>query len=124
AVIFFFLMTDKHHQLIILGEWTNQSGQVSRSGERLAEISESIAWSPLYKIGRRLDKTRPRGGAPRKPARWMIRELFLQRLYQLSDPQPEDQLIDRLIFRRFVGLPLGQTVSDFPAFLAFLGGVG
>ena len=117
-------MSDKHHQLSIPGQWTNQSGQVSRSGERLAEISEWIAWSPLYKIGRRLDKTRPRGGAPRKPARWMIRGLFLQRLYQLSDPQPEDQLIDRLIFRRFVGLPLGQTVSDFSAFLAFLGGVG
>src|SRR5699024_6894997 len=99
-------MSDKHHQLSIPGQWTNQTGQVSRSCERLAEISEWIAWSPLYNIGRRIDKTRPRGGAPRKPAFWMIRGLFLHRVYQLSDPPPEDQVIDLLMFRRFVGLPL------------------
>ena len=49
----------------------------------------------------------------------MIRGLFLQYLYQLSDPQLEDQLIDRLSFRRFVGLPLDQSVPDFTTFWRF-----
>jgi IS5 family transposase len=49
----------------------------------------------------------------------MIRGLFLQRLYQLSDPQLEDHLIDRLSFRRFAGLPLDQRVPDFSTFWRF-----
>lgn len=49
----------------------------------------------------------------------MIRGLFLQYLYQLSDPQLEDQLIDRLSFRRFAGLPLDQAVPDFSTFWRF-----
>jgi len=49
----------------------------------------------------------------------MIRGLFLQHLYQLSDPQLEDQLIDRLSFRRFSGLPLDQKVPDFSTFWRF-----
>lgn len=49
----------------------------------------------------------------------MIRGLVLQYLYQLSDPQLEDQLIDRFSFRRFVGLPLDQSVPDFTTFWRF-----
>jgi len=112
-------MSDKRHQLSILDQWATQSGQVSRSTERLAEIAEWIDWDPLYEIGRCIDKTGPQGGQPRKPVRWMIRGLFLQHLYQLSDPQLEDQLIDRLSFRRFAGLPLDQTVPDFSTFWRF-----
>lgn len=112
-------MPDKRHQLSILDQWASQSGQVSRSTERLSEIAGWIDWEPLYEIGRRLDKTGPQGGQPRKPVRWMIRGLFLQHLYQLSDPQLEDQLIDRLSFRRFAGLPLDQKVPDFTTFWRF-----
>jgi len=112
-------MSDKRHQLSILDQWATQSGQVSRSTERLAEIDDWIDWEPLYEIGRRIDKTGPQGGQPRTPVRWMIRGLFLQHLYQLSDPQLEDQLIDRLSFRRFAGLPLDQQVPDFSTFWRF-----
>jgi len=112
-------MSDKRHQLSILDQWACGSGQVSRSTERLSEIAEWIAWEPLYKIGRKIDKTGPAGGQPRTPVRWMIRGLFLQHLYQLSDPQLEDQLIDRLSFRRFAGLPLDQKVPDFSTFWRF-----
>ena len=110
-----FVMSDKRHQLSILDQWASGSGQVSRSTERLAEIAEWIDWDPLYEIGRKIDKTGPQGGQPRKPVRWMIRGLFLQHLYQLSDPQLED----RLSFRRFAGLPLDQKVPDFTTFWRF-----
>src|SRR6056297_3056991 len=110
---------DKRHQLSILDQWASTSTQVSRSTKRLQEIDEWIDWEPLYEIGRRIDKTGPKGGQPRKPVRWMIRGLCLQYLYQLSDPQLEDHLIDRLSFRRFAGLPLDQAVPDFSTFWRF-----
>jgi|GEM_PF-2277606 len=101
-------MSDKRQQLSILDQWATQSGQVSRSTERLSEIAKWIDWEPLYAIGCRIYKTRPQGGQPRKTVRWMIRGLFLGHLYPLSDPQLEDHLIGRLSFRRFSGLPLDQ----------------
>lgn len=110
---------DKRDQLSILDQLASQSGQISRSTKRLQAIAEWIDWQPLYKIGRRIDKTGPQGGQPRTPAHWMIRGLFLKHLYQLSDPQLEDQLIDRLSFRRFVGLPLEERVPDFTTFWRF-----
>src|SRR5699024_3404258 len=117
------IMSDKRQQLSILDQWATQSGQVSRSTERLSEIAEWIDWEPLYAVGRRIDKTGPEGGQPRKPVRWMIRGLFLGHLYQLSDPQLEDHLIDRLSFRRFTGLPLDQRVPDFTTFWRFREGL-
>ncbi len=110
---------DKRFQLGILDQLAGASGQVSRSTKRLQQIDGWLDWQPLYQIGRRIDKTGPKGGQPRTPVRWMIRGLFLQYLYQLSDPQLEDQLIDRLSFRRFAGLPLDQTVPDFSTFWRF-----
>lgn len=110
---------DKRDQLSILDEWANRTGQVCRSAEKLQEIAQWINWEPLYEIGRRIDKTGPQGGKPRTPVRWMIRGLFLQYLYQLSDEQLEDQLIDRLSFRRFAGLPLDERVPDFTTFWRF-----
>lgn len=110
---------DNQDQQRISERWTGPSGQVSRSAERLAEIDQWIDWEPLYGIGRRIDKTGPQGGHPRTPVQWMIRGLFLQHLYQLSDPQLKDQMIDRLSFRRFAGLPLAERVPDFSTFWRF-----
>lgn len=70
----------------------------------------------LYVIGRRIDKTSPKGVQTHKPVRLIIRLLFLQYLYQLSDPQMQNHLIDRLSYRRFAGLSLNQTVLDFTIF--------
>lgn len=112
-------MMDHVNQWSLLDECAAQTGQISRATRRLQDIAGWIDWEPLYAIGRKLDLTGPQGGRPRKPARWMIRGLLLQHLYQLSDPQLEDQLIDRLSFRRFVGLPLDQPAPDFSTFWRF-----
>jgi len=65
-----------------------------------------------------IDKTdRKIGGRPRINPLWMIKAIFLQHLFSLSDPQLEDQLIDRLRFQQFVGIHLDhpESVRDTPA---------
>lgn len=52
------------------------------------------------------------GGAPRWDAVLMFKLLVVQRLYNLSDEQLEHQVIDRLSFRRFLGLGLCDAVPD------------
>jgi IS5 family transposase len=42
----------------------------------------------------------------------MLKALMLQQWYGLSDPELEDALMDRLSFRRFVGLALDETAPD------------
>jgi IS5 family transposase len=58
-------------------------------------------------------------GRPRKDPMWMIKAIFLQYLFNLSDPQLEDQLIDRLSFQRFTGINLDQHIPDFTTFWRF-----
>ena len=53
------------------------------------------------------------------PIIYMIKILFLQYLYSLSDPQNEDALIDRLSFRRFVGISFDEEVPDFTTIWRF-----
>jgi hypothetical protein len=110
---------DKRFQLGILDQLASGSGQIFRSTKWHQQIDGLLDWKPLYSIGCRIDKTGPKGGQSRKPVRWMIRGLFLQYLYQLSDLKLEDQLIDRLSFQRFVGLQLDQSVPDISTFWRF-----
>ena len=42
-----------------------------------------------------------------------IKMLFIQHLYNLSDPELEDQVHDRLSFQRFCGLSLSDEIVDF-----------
>ena len=46
----------------------------------------------------------PPGGAPHWPVVMMLKILFAQKSCGLSDPQAEEALLDRISFRRFVGL--------------------
>lgn len=61
----------------------------------------------------------PRGGRPFYPVVMMIKCLLLAKWYGLSDPQLEEQLRDRLSFRRFVGLGLAETTPDETTFVNF-----
>ncbi len=60
-----------------------------------------------------------RGGRPFYPVVMMIRCLLLAKWYGLSDPQLEEQLRDRLSFRRFVGLGLTDPTPDETTFVNF-----
>ena len=60
-----------------------------------------------------------RGGRPFYPVVLMIKCLLLAKWYGLSDPQLEEQLRDRLSFRRFVGLGLTDPTPDETTFVNF-----
>lgn len=77
---------------------------------RLDAIGKAIDWSPLERLAEQVHA----GKLGRKPYRAsaMIRALYLQMLYGLSDPGLEEALMDRLSFRRFCGLGLDETTPD------------
>ena len=67
-----------------------------------------------------IDKTQTgAGGRPRIPLQWMLRMLFLQNLYNLSDPELEDQMIDRKSFQDFTGIHQGIEIPDFSSLWRF-----
>ena len=77
---------------------------------RLKAISEVIEWAPLERLAGSLHSS-PTGRPSYRPGA-MIRALYLQMLYGLSDPGLEEALVDRLSFRRFCGFELDETTPD------------
>ena len=52
------------------------------------------------------------GGAPHWPVVMMVKVVFLQKCFGLSDPVAEEMLKDRISFRRFVGLSFDDKTPD------------
>lgn len=78
--------------------------------KELDDVHEIIDWpeielllSPLYSSKR---------GKPAFPPLMMFKVMLLQAWYNLSDPAMEKQLARDLLFRRFVGLSLSESVPD------------
>src|SRR5215468_9786053 len=80
------------------------------SNEKLRAIEAAIDWSRLEGIVRRV-RAGETGRPPYRPLA-MLKALYLQRLYNLSDPGLEEALLDRLSFRRFCGLALDEATPD------------
>lgn len=60
-----------------------------------------------------------KGGAPHWPVVTMLKVLFLQKCFALSDPMAEEMLRDRISFRRFVGLSLDDRTPDHSTISTF-----
>jgi IS5 family transposase len=60
-----------------------------------------------------------RGGRPHWPVKLYVKCLMLQKWFNLSDPQLEEQLRDRISFRRFVGLGLTEPTPDETSLVVF-----
>ena len=60
-----------------------------------------------------------RGGRPHWPVRLYVKCLMLQKWFNLSDPQLEEQLRDRISFRRFAGLGLAEPTPDETSMVVF-----
>lgn len=92
----------------------------SRIQEKLTDIDCFVDWEALVDEIQIIDKTgSKRGGRPRYPLIKMLKMVFLQHLYNLSDPELEDQLLDRRSFREFVGITSDEEVPDFSTIWIF-----
>ena len=83
----------------------------------LVEIDAVVPWEEfrpiLERVWRKPDEARKsRAGRNPMDAVLMFKTLVLSALYNLSDDQIEYQVRDRLSFRRFLGLGLGDRVPD------------
>lgn len=83
-----------------------------RTAAFLGRCQELIPWGELADSIKHLFPDQPLGGRPFWPAVVMLKCVMLQKWYGLSDPQLEEQLRDRLSFRRFVGLGLEDATPD------------
>ena len=82
-----------------------------RPNELLTRLAGLVDWAALGAIVGGLHAS-PRG-APSYPPLAMVKAVLLQQWYGLSDPALEEALWDRLSFRVFGGLPLGETAPDY-----------
>jgi transposase, IS5 family len=86
----------------------------ARISQKLDDIERFVDWEMLVERVRVIDESgTKKGGRPRYPLMKMFKMLFLQHLYNLADPELEDQLLDRRSFRDFVGITSDTEVPDF-----------
>lgn len=76
----------------------------------LDDVHELLDWSKLE--AHLISIHNKATGEKAWPPLMMFKALLLQSWYKLSDPQLEKQLARDLLFRRFVGLGLDQSVPD------------
>jgi IS5 family transposase len=97
-----------------LGDYqVNQNRLKTRTEKKLEEIDRIVKWDKIVELFSVIDRTDKQiGGRPRKELLMMAKVLFIQHLYNLSDPEMEDQLNDRLSFQRFAGIGLDSRVPD------------
>lgn len=61
----------------------------------------------------------PQGGAPHWPVVTLVKILFMQKCFALSDPMAEEMLQDRISFRKFVGLSFDDKTPDHSTIALF-----
>jgi IS5 family transposase len=100
-----------------------KSMEHNRSLKRLEKINRVINWSQLeeilmthYTVGS------SREGADAYPPLMLLKGLLLQKWYRIdSDPELENQINDRISFKKFLGLSFDQHSPDHSTFSRFRG---
>lgn len=83
----------------------------SPKGSVLEDINQLIDWSAVHRKLKRILVSQGTG-RPSYDSLKMFKILLLQRLYDLSDPEMEHQLYDRLSFRSFCGFKMADALPD------------
>lgn len=84
----------------------------TRTESFLTKIEQVVPWDVMVNRIKSSRRVADGGvGRPRTEALRLIKILFLQWLYGLSDPEVEDQIKDRRSFQKFVSI---SEVSDIP----------
>lgn len=99
-------------QLSLLDSAFSKRQKRSRSDERLKKIEAFVDWDKLEAICKQAFSS-TRRGRPTVPIKISLKCLILQYLYNLSDPELEDALIDRFSFQRFLGISFDEEIPDF-----------
>jgi IS5 family transposase len=90
---------------------------VGGGNPRLERIEVLVDWQPVDRLLEPIYAAAT--GRPAYPPLAMVKVLLLQSWYGLGDPAMEEALGDRLSFRRFVGLSLGEAVPDHSTICRF-----
>ncbi len=89
--------------------------KLSKIGDPLERLNAVMEWEMLRPVlTKHVSRKEPteKGGRPPYDPVMMFKILVLERLYGLSDDQAEYQINDRLSFKRFLGLGMGEPVPD------------
>lgn len=89
----------------------------ARGSGRLDRLDALVDWAPFASLLARFRDAGP--GRAGYPPLVLFKALLLQRMYDLSDAQLEEALIDRLSFRRFSGLSLSDDTPDHTTLCRF-----
>lgn len=85
--------------------------------ERLERIGQAVDWERIGKLVEEVYSSPE--GRPSYPPLMMVKVVLLQQWYNVSDPEMEAALWDRLSFRRFVGLGLQDESPDYSTISRF-----
>ena len=96
------------------------SRKPSRISLRLDKINTIVDWGTIYDLVKDIDYTNTDiGGRPPLALLSKTKMLFLQHLHNLSDPELEDQVNDRLSFQKFAGIDYSTSVPDYTTIWRF-----
>lgn len=97
--------------------------RLTKLGDPLVLINKHIDFEIFRKLLNTLfnrnDDLKATRGRPSYDVVRMLKIIFVQRLYNLSDDQIEFQITDRMSFRRFLEIPLSDSVPDCKTVWAF-----
>lgn len=92
----------------------------TRTAALLARLDDATPWKKLAApIARLPEYARDNPGRPAWDPVVMLKCLMLAKWFSLSDPGLEEALLDRISFRRFVGLSFTDTTPDETTFVRF-----
>ena len=97
----------------------SQTRKRTRSEVKLNKIATLINWNDLHREVKKLFPVNKQVGRPVKDLKVKLKMLFIQHLYNLSDPELEDQMNDRLSFQKFCGVSISDSIIDFTTFWRF-----
>ena len=88
--------------------------KLSKLGDQLEKLDSVMEWRIFENTLNRVFMKEHKNAGGRPPYSYLLlfKTLILQRLFNISDDQAEFQINDRMTFRRFLGLSLGDQVPD------------
>jgi IS5 family transposase len=112
-------MERQNNQLTFIDNITSDLG-VKRTAEFFRKCDKYIPWNELAaSLKDMYSNNTSKGGASNWPIVMMVKCMMLQRWFKLTDPMLEEMLLDRLSFRRFVGLTIKGKTPDETTFVVF-----